>query len=160
MLNRIKEASLPSLFRFIKTIVVHLILERHCFNTKDQEVNISLFTVQRSSLLLGPWSNMQTILRNSLSDPHSESTSASTSADADAAKVIEILKRAIKTPPLMCSDLTRRLLKNLERILENIRVLFPSGMHCEAILASLKKYFESSREEDNNACLESICKVC
>jgi hypothetical protein len=157
-----KEASLPFLFDFIKTFVIHgrakRALERRVA-TKDQEVNISLFTVERSSLSIpaGSWPKMQDILRASfVSDP--SSTSAS-DTDTAATKAIKILQDKIQTPPKYCSAKSRKLLANFKGIIQETPIHFHGGMHCETVLATLSKHFELSLKEDVNASLTSTCKV-
>jgi len=153
------EADMPSLFRFIKSFVIHLTakraLERYCFMTKDQEVNISLFFVERSSLCIptGSWAKMQDILTASFSsDP------SSTSADdinTPVTKAIEILRDKTGTPSRKFGPKSRRLLKDLESVMQGSPILFPGGMHCETVLATLSKYFELSLKGDDNANLIS-----
>lgn len=158
----LKEADTSSLFRFIKTFVVHLTakraLERHCFGTKEHEVNISLLTVGRSFLSIpaGSWPKMQNILRASLlSDPESDpSTSAS-----DADKAIKTLEDKIQTPPEKCRRRSRYLLSQFKKIIEGTPIRFSGGLHCETVLATLCKYLELFLRGGDNADLISICKV-
>jgi hypothetical protein len=157
-----KEASMNSLFRFIKTFVIHLtakrVLEKYAFATKDQEVDITLFTVDRSSLCIpaGSWQKMEDILRASfLSHP------SSTPGDTDAAtKATETLRKKIHSPPSNCGAKSRVLLANFGNIVQGNRVVFNGGMHCETVLATLKKFHELSiTAENGNAKFISTCKV-
>lgn len=140
------EASLSSLFRFIKTFVVHFLakraLERHCYSCKDQEVNISLFAAERSRLSIpsGSWPKMQAILKESFS----LDSKSSTSADSDiAAKAIRLLEDKIRTPSdLKCSPESTRLIKQFKDIIEGKPICLPGGLHCETVLATLRKYVE------------------
>jgi hypothetical protein len=160
------EASLSSLLRFIKTFVIHLTakraLERYCFWTKEKEVDICLFTVERSHLCIptGSWPKMQEILRASFSsDP---SLTSAGDIDSTASRAVEILEGKIQMPPLSCSIKTRRLLDNFRKIILGTRIAFPGGMHCETLLATLgSKYFElaPSLNGDDDEKLKSICKV-
>jgi hypothetical protein len=124
---------------------------------KDREVNISLFTIKRSALRIpmGSWLKIQGILRESLSsDP------SSTSADDTAAAAIKILKDRIQIPPKKYSAKSRQLLANFKKIIQGIPIFFPGGMHCETLLATLSKYFESSLQlRNDNTNLISTCKV-
>lgn len=154
------EADMPSLFRFIKSFVIHLTakraLERYCFMTKDQEVNISLFYVERSSLCIpaGSWAKMQDILTASFSSDPS-STSAGDIDTTAVTKAIEILRDKTRTPSRKFGPKSRRLLKNLQSVMQGSSIFFPGGMHCETVLATLGKHFELSLKGDDDANLIS-----
>ena len=151
---------MSSFFKFIKTFVIHLTakraLERHCFRTIDQEVNISLFAAQRSSLVIPAesWPKMEDTIRASfLSDTGS-------SADATAiTKVVKILQDKITRPPANYNERSRGSLVNLKTIMDGKPLFFRGGMHCETVLRTLKQYFESSPGGDDNTNLILICKV-
>lgn len=155
---------MTSLVKFIKTLVVHLTakraLEIHCFKTKEEQVDISLFTVERSSLSLpkGTWPKMQEILRESFSSCPSESLTSADDSDTTATRAIKILEDIIRTPPKRCTPKTRRLFGFFKNIIEGKPFLFPGGMHCETLLATFK-YFESSLEGNEDANLKSTCEV-
>jgi hypothetical protein len=153
----------PSLFlKFVKTLVVHFTakraLERYSFRIKDQDVNISLFSVDRSSLAIpaGSWSAMNNMMRALYSDPSSNDT-------ATATKALEILERKVlKTRQGSSPGKYDNLCAKFKLIINNTPILFPGGMHCETVLATLGKYFEPSLggdESDDKANLTSICKV-
>jgi hypothetical protein len=158
-----QEASMSSLFWFIKTFVVHLTakraLERYC-NGINRDVNISLFAVERSHLSIPSWPGMQDILRESfLSDTFESSTSA---GDADiASKAIELIEDKIRNPPQKCGQKCRKMLANFANIIMNKAPLeFKGGLHCETVLATLSQYFKDFLiEDDSNADLISTCKV-
>ena len=160
------DKAMLSLFRFIRTFVVHLTakraLEKYSFMTKDHEVTISHFGVERSPLFIpaGSWPDMLAILRESFSsDPKS-----STSADDAVSKGIALLEDKIRTPPAECSPKCQKILRKFKKITEDMPVTLTVGMHCEAVLASLGKYYEDflnseSESGDDNADFVSSCKV-
>jgi len=126
--------------------------------TKDHDVTISHFGVERSSLLIpsGSWPDMLAILRESFSsDPKS-----STSDDA-VSKGVALLEHKIRTPPPECSPKCQRILRKFKKITQDTPVTLTCGRHCDAVLASLGYYedFLNSESGDNNADLVSSCKV-
>jgi hypothetical protein len=156
-----KEASRNSLFRFIKTFVIHLtakrFLEKRAFMMKDKEVEITLFTVDRSALCIpaGSWQKMEGIVRESFT---SDSDPSSTPGDTDpATEALKMLKRKIETTPSNSSKRTRGLLDKFRLIIAGDRVLFHGGLHCETVLATLKKFFEAS--ENRDVTFMETCKV-
>jgi len=70
-----------------------------------------------------------------------------------------LLQDKIETPRHSYSPKTRKLLKNFQKIIDGSEMRFPGGMHCETLLATLSKYFESALKGDNDANLISTCKV-
>jgi hypothetical protein len=128
--------------------------------TKDHEVTISHFGVERSPLFIpaGSWPDMLAILRESFpSDPKS-----STSADDAVSKGIALLEDKIRTPPAECSPKCQKILRKFKKITEGTPVTLGGGIHCEAVLESLRKYYEdflNSKSGDDNEDLVSSCKV-
>jgi hypothetical protein len=162
------EASMSSLLLFIKTFVVHLTakraLEIYSFRTREHDFNISLFAVERSSLYIpaGSWPNMQKILRESFSSGPSESSTSASDAAIAVNKAIKVLEDKILTQQDRYSleGKCRELLGTFKKIIQDIEVYFPGGMHCETLLATLGKYFNNALSlEDDNRNLVSICKV-
>ena len=160
-----KEANLTSLLRFIKTFVMHLtakrVLERHSFRTKDQEVDICLLTVNRSNLSIPErsWQNFKTILEESLlPDPRSSNKDDIGIATAIVSEAIEILQCKTSSPPEKYSRKSQKLLQNFAKIIQGTQASFSGGLHCETVLVTLSKYFESLMGNDN-ANLISTCEV-
>jgi hypothetical protein len=81
------------------------------------------------------------------------------SVQETADRAIKLLRDKIKTPRDGYSHKTRKLIVNFQKIIDGLEILFPGGMHCEALLATLSKYFESALTGDNDANLISTCKV-
>jgi len=144
-----------TLLRFIKTFVVHLTakraLENYCFKTKDHEVTISHFGVERSPLHIpsGSWLDMTTILRELFSSDPKPSTSAD-----DAVKLLE---EKIQNPP---TEYTQKIVKIFKKIVLDKKVTFSGGLHCEGVLESLGKHFHDHlTDSEDNADLVCSCKV-
>ena len=76
-----------------------------------------------------------------------------------AAKAIKILQDKIQTPPVNCSEKTRKLLAKFQCIIKGTEIIFPGGLHCETLLATLGKYFELSLTGGGDANLISTFKV-
>ena len=156
------------LLRFIKTFVVHLsakrALERYYFQTRQHDAKISLFAVERSPLIIpkGSWPKMKAILTESLTSDSSESSTSAGDADS-ATKVdeaIKLLEDKIKKPPQKCSPKCLKLIKDFSKIIDDVPVLLPGRLHCEAVLATLSKYYENCLViGDDNANLACACKV-
>ena len=153
--------------KFVRTLVVHFTakrtLEKHCLRLKDEDVNVSLFSVERSALAIpaGSWSTMKDMMRALFS---SNPSSTSTNDTALATKALEILEaKVLKAVTGQDNSKHGKLLANFKLIIEgNESILLPGGMHCETVLATLCKYFESvfgRDESDDKANLISICKV-
>jgi hypothetical protein len=91
------------------------------------------------------------------------SFSSSTPGDTnDPTKAIEMLETIIRdlNSPLKSSEKTRGLLKNFRRIYHGGGILLRAGMHCETLLATLKKYREDlSKNGSGDAELIVACKV-
>lgn len=156
-----KEPDSDSLFRFIKTFVIHLtakrVLERHAFKTRDQPVTITLFTADRSLLRIpaGSWKTMEGIIRASF-PPHPSSTPGDTNA---ATKAIETLQNIIRNPPSNPSRRSQKLLVYFRQILQGHGIIFRAGMHCETLLATLKKFHDLSNNGPGDEEFTSTCKV-
>jgi hypothetical protein len=155
-----EEVNAFSFLKFVKTLVVHFTakraLERHCLRIKDQDVNVSLFSVDRSALAIpaGSWSTMKDMMRELLSSDPSDDT-------ATATKALEILEGKI-LQPRQDNPKQNNLLANFKLIIEDQPILLPGGMHCETVLATIGKYFESILKgdgSDDNVNLTTICKV-
>ena len=157
------KASMSSLLRFIKTLVVHLTaqqaLERFCFRTRDLDVKISFFAVEQSNLFIpaGSWQKMKEILREAFSSDPSKSSTSAPAGDAVTAvdKAIKLLEDKILTPPEECGGKRRAVFANFESIIQDKPVDLPGGMHCqcETLLATLGRYFNKClclEEEDAN----------
>lgn len=156
------EARLSFLLGFIRTFVVHLTakraLERYSLKNNCRVVNISLLSVKRSCLLIpvGSWPKMKGILKESFSSDPSDLESFTSAATA--AKAIKFLEDKIQTPPEHCNLECRKLLKRFKNIIQGMSVLLPGGLHCEAVLATLGKYYKDGLDEPDNIAL-STCKV-
>ena len=154
----IKKERLSSFFKFIRTIVIHLTakraLERHSHMTKGLDVNISLISMERSALCFpsGSWLAMKGMMRESLL-----SSEGDTNTDVD--KAVEILQKIQQAPADTCSSESIRLLGTFKSIIDNERVLFSGGLHCETVLATLHWYSDSLPPGDENSNLISTCKV-
>jgi hypothetical protein len=153
-------ADSDSLFKFIKSFVIHLtakrVLERYAFKTRHESVTITLFTADRSSLRIpaGSWPTMENIIRASFTS-HSSSTT-------NAAKAIEMLVNIIRNlnPPSKSSKKSRDLLTNFRRIYDGHGIMLRAGMHCETLLATLKKYREDLfKNGSGDAELKVACEV-
>jgi hypothetical protein len=155
-----EDPGFTSFLRFLRSLVVHFTakrtLERHCFRTKDQEVNLSLFHVGRTSLAIpaGSWSTLECLLNESYS-PKSSLTST--------AEAIEILKGKVLNRSLTTQQQNSQIgsiLGKFQLVMEDKEpLLLSGGLHCETVLATLGKYFESILQGDDKANLTSICKV-
>lgn len=161
-----KEEARSSFFRFIKSFVIHLTakraLERHCFGFKGQPIDISLFAVERPPLCIpaGSWPKMRDVLKRSfLSSWNSSLTSPGETREDTANRAINILEKKIKNLEIRYGPKTQKILGNFQRIIDGLQVHFPGGLHCETLLATLSKYFESAIKGDNDADLISTCKV-
>ena len=122
-----------SFFRFLKTLVVHFTakqsLEKQSLRMKDEDISISLFSVDRSPLVIpvGSWSTMEDMVRSSFS-----------SAEADTAiatKAVEILKGKVSNLRAEgCQDKSKfgNLLENFKLVIDNTSpIVLSGGMHCE-----------------------------
>jgi len=150
-----------SFLRFLKTLVVHFTakryLERQSLQMKDDDINVSLFSVDRSPLVIpvGSWSKMEEKIRSLFS-----------SADENmATKAIKILKDKVSgLGPEGRREKSKfdNLLEDFKRVVDNsCPIVYSGGLHCEAVLATLRKYSESilGSEGDDSAELISTCKV-
>jgi hypothetical protein len=154
-----------SFLKFIKTLVVHFTakraLEKHCFRIKDRDVKISLLSVERSRLIFPAqsWITMKDMIEALFS---SDPSSASTDGTAAATKALRILEDKVLKTSHDNSKL-RNVIANFKLIIEDGKSVFiPGGMHCETVLATLGKHYESifgQDESDDKANLISTCKV-
>ena len=99
---------------------------------------------------------MKGILKESFSSDPSDLESFTSAATA--ANAIKFLEVKIQTPPKHCNLERRKLLKCFENIIQGMSVLLPGGLHCEAVLATLGKYYKDCLDESDNIAL-STCKV-
>ena len=152
-----------SLFlRFLKTLVVHFTakraLEKYSFRIKDHEVKFSLFSLERSPLAIpaGSWSKNM-IKMAFLPDPTNDSDTPTA-----ATKAFEILERKVLKRSRDQSKLDKLLAGFEQVITDNKPIILDGGLHCETVLATLGKFYETfltKDESDNNANLISTCKV-
>ena len=156
--EEVKDTS--SYFRFLKTLVVHFTakrtLERQSLRMKDEEIIISLFSVDRSPLIIpvGSWSTMEDMMRELFSSTETDT--------AIATKAIEILRDRISNLESKDDSKFGILLRDFKHLVDNISpILLGGGLHCETVLATLSKYFEFllGSKGDDNENLTLICKV-
>jgi hypothetical protein len=155
-------ASSESFFKFLKTLVIHFsakrALETHSLRVKTENINLSLFSVERSALVIpaGSWSSMEAMIREVFS-----SNPSSTSIGVTAKEAIEILEgKVLKKQDLDDSTKYGRLLKEFQFFIgNNGQILLTGGLHCETVLATLGMYFKSWNFVDNSTNLTSICEV-
>lgn len=118
---------------------------------------MTLITVDRSYLSIPggseSWSKMEDMLRASFM-----SAASGDDADKAATKAIKTLRDKLRTPPKKCCAKTRNLIATFNRIIKGDPILFPGGLHCEGLLATLFKYCELFLKGDD-ANLLSTCKV-
>lgn len=152
-----EEGDPSSFFKFVKTLVVHFTakraLETHCLRLTDQEVDATLFYVERSRLVIptGSWLTMKAMMEELfVSDP-------SPTTATKAFKILEGKVLDVKVKPKL-----QKLLAGFRCIINDKRILLSGGMHCETVLATLGKYFEPFLQTDqrgNNGDLITLCKV-
>ena len=149
-----------SFLKFLKTLVVHFTakraLERQCFRLKNQDVTISLFSVDRTSLCIsaGSWSAMKNTIKELFT---SGPTSTSTDDTATPTKAIAILETELKK--LEFNSKHVGLIQDFKRLTKGEEIRLNCGLHCEAVLETVSKYVLGSDNLDDKAKLTSTCKV-
>jgi len=174
-----------ALLRWVRTFVVHFtskrVLERHCVQTMDASIKISLLAVERSRLYLPvshvSWSEMETIIKDSFPPDSLFFCTASMASETLKNKVIEAsrdIASAVQGDPAAArytSPTLKKIIPPFQSIIQSRnlesqsqptslkRYYFGGGMHCETVLETLGEFSADILQEEGNGDLLAICQV-